>query len=436
MSEGWRKVALSAVADILPSNVDKKTYPGEQKIRLCNYLDVYTHNYISDDIDFMEATATPNEIRKYHVDRGDVLVTKDSETPDDIGIPAVVIDDIRDLVCGYHLALLRPDHELVDSIFLAKQLANIESSKYFGNRANGSTRYGLSYGSIATAPIYLAPITQQRRIAEILYTIDIAIEQTEALIAKMQQIKAGLMHDLFTRGIMPNGQLRPTREEAPHFYKESPLGWIPKEWEVDSWSNLVTSWAMGPRFSADEYSETGNVATMRTTDMDQDGNLNYDTMPRANLDLSGLRQHLLQPNDFVISRSGTCGIAAMFEGYEIPVIPGAFLVRFRFGERINPITLRSYINSPIGSRPVSRIAEGGVQKNLRGTALGKIVLPVPSRAEQQQMSNILDAVYVQMIREKEKLSNLFELKSGLMHDLLTGRVRVPEALLKKTAATT
>ncbi len=75
---------------------------------------------------------------------------------------------------------------------------------------------------------------QQRRIAEILSTLDETIEQTEALIAKYQQIKAGLMHDLFTRGVTPDGKLRPTRAEAPQLYKESPLGWIPKEWELYS----------------------------------------------------------------------------------------------------------------------------------------------------------------------------------------------------------
>lgn len=68
--------------------------------------------------------------------------------------------------------------------------------------------------------------------AEILSTVDEAIEQTEALIAKTQQIKAGLMHDLFTRGVTANGQLRPPREEAPQLYKQSPLGWIPREWDA------------------------------------------------------------------------------------------------------------------------------------------------------------------------------------------------------------
>ncbi|MDZ7685274.1 MAG: hypothetical protein U5O39_09995 [Gammaproteobacteria bacterium] len=74
----------------------------------------------------------------------------------------------------------------------------------------------------------------QKKIGRILQVIDEAIEKTEALIDKYQQIKAGLMHDLFTRGIGPDGQLRPPREQAPELYQETPIGWIPKEWEVSS----------------------------------------------------------------------------------------------------------------------------------------------------------------------------------------------------------
>jgi restriction endonuclease S subunit len=71
---------------------------------------------------------------------------------------------------------------------------------------------------------------QQEKIGRILATIDRNITHTEALIAKYQQIKAGLMHDLFTRGIGADGKLRPTREQAPDLYRESAIGWIPKEW--------------------------------------------------------------------------------------------------------------------------------------------------------------------------------------------------------------
>ncbi len=73
----------------------------------------------------------------------------------------------------------------------------------------------------------------------ILSTIDTAIEQTEALIEKYQHIKAGLMHDLFTRGVLPNGQLRPPREQAPELYQETAIGWIPREWQYELLDNLA-----------------------------------------------------------------------------------------------------------------------------------------------------------------------------------------------------
>jgi len=211
MSE-WQSMALSKIADIRVSNVDKKSVSGEKAVILCNYMDVYSNEYITRDLNFMEATANAVEIEKFKVQSGDVIITKDSETPYDIGIPTVVIDAVEDLVCGYHLALLKPMHAAVDSVFLSKQLAQAETARYFSRYAAGSTRYGLSNRAIAQATIRIPPLRQQQKIARILQTIDWAIEQTEALIDKYQQIKAGLMHDLFTRDIGPDGQLRPPRD--------------------------------------------------------------------------------------------------------------------------------------------------------------------------------------------------------------------------------
>ncbi len=227
----WQHVALADLADIRVSNVDKKALASEQPVRLCNYMDVYSNDYVRADLAFMNATATEAEIRRFTVERGDVLITKDSETPDDIGIPAVVMDDVADLVCGYHLALLKPRQALVDSVYLCKQLATTSTERYFGRYAAGSTRYGLSNGAIARTRIPLAPIAVQRKIAAILIALDAAIEKTETLIAKYQHIKAGLMHDLFTRGVLPNGQLRPPRDQAPELYRETAIGWIPKDWQ-------------------------------------------------------------------------------------------------------------------------------------------------------------------------------------------------------------
>src|SRR4051812_34307275 len=104
----WPLAALLAVAEVRVSSVDKKTHPTEIPVRLCNYSDVYVNDYVTSSLEFMLASAREVEIARFGLEQGDVVITKDSESPDDIGVPAVVIERIEGLVCGYHLAILRP----------------------------------------------------------------------------------------------------------------------------------------------------------------------------------------------------------------------------------------------------------------------------------------------------------------------------------------
>src|SRR5208337_4545302 len=271
--DGWRVVALSDIADIRVSNVDKKSVSGEIPVRLCNYIDVYNNEYITADLDFMEASATPSELARFSVEIGDVMITKDSETPDDIGVPAVALWSDQRLVCGYHLALFKPDKTQVDPVFLGKQLTLPNIAAYYGRLACGSTRYGLSNSGIGRTPLRLPPLSQQRKIARILTTLDNLIEKTEALIAKYQAIKQGMMHDLFTRGVDAHGHLRPPQTEAPHLYKQSELGWIPKEWEVRQIGDLA-NYMNGHSFDASLWSRHG-LPIIRIQNLNGEESFNY-----------------------------------------------------------------------------------------------------------------------------------------------------------------
>jgi len=227
MTGKWPTSKLRDVAEVRVSNVDKKSYATERPIKLCNYMDVYANDYVTSALDFMPATASPSEIERFALHAGDVIITKDSETPDDIGVPAVIVEDIDGLVCGYHLALIRPKPSMHPT-FLAKQLASAPAIKYFAANATGSTRFGLAIGTIEKLDIPSPPILEQSKIAEVLSTVDRVIEHTEALIAKQQRMKTGLMQDLLTRGIDGHGNLR---SEQTHEFKDSPLGRIPVEWD-------------------------------------------------------------------------------------------------------------------------------------------------------------------------------------------------------------
>ena len=277
---GWREAPLGSVADIRFSSVDKKSEPREVPVRLCNYTDVYNNAYITADMNFMRATATRIEIDRFGVQVGDVIITKDSETPDDIGVAAVIDSTSPELVCGYHLAMIRPDPSAVDPTFLAKQLADWRIARYFGQQANGTTRYGLSTASIANVPLRLPSVEQQRMVGQVIRLLDLAIAQTEAVIAKLKSMRAGLLHDLLTRGILSEeeasglpaeasakaGQLRPPPNQAPHLYKDSPLGKIPRAWDasdVGAEFEIASGFTLGqhrrPRHHSRKYLRVANV---------------------------------------------------------------------------------------------------------------------------------------------------------------------------------
>lgn len=196
--EEWEVVRLAKVSEIRFSNVDKKSYPSEIPVHLCNYLDVYNNEYIDEKIDFMEATATTAEIEKFSLNKGDVIITKDSETADDIAVPSVVIEELNNVLCGYHLALLQPNAEKVDSIFLSKLLSSTPINNQFVRLAQGLTRFGLNVSSIQNAIIPLPSLDEQHQIAQILSEVDTKIETEKAFKAELEQLKTGLMQVLLT----------------------------------------------------------------------------------------------------------------------------------------------------------------------------------------------------------------------------------------------
>jgi type I restriction enzyme S subunit len=264
---------------------------------------------------------------------------------------------------------------------------------------------------------------EQVAIAAILTTVDRAIAQTEALIAKQRRIKAGLLHDLLTRGIDDAGRLR---DPATHRFKETAVGLVPVEWEVERFGRHVESSAFGPRFSSALYAEDGSAAMLRTTDLDDEGNVVSVSLPRANLDLGEYAHHFLKEGDVVVSRSGTIGVTTVFSSYEVPVIPAAFMIRFRMLTTMNPTFIRFLFNSPNGRRLIYSKMAGGVQSNITSTSLASMEIPIPNPEEQGEICRILGETNELLAQTQLQLNKLNSLKSGLMQDLLTGRVAVRE----------
>jgi type I restriction enzyme S subunit len=431
MSE-WPSSKLAEVAEIRFSNVDKKSHAYELPVQLCNYMDVYANDYITKELDFMAASAARSELERFRVKKGDVMLTKDSETPDDIGISSVVVDDIPNLVCGYHLALIKPNPTRVDSIYLSKHLSSQPVARYFSRVASGSTRYGLSTKSIASACFPLAPIDQQRRIAEILSTVDEAIEQTEALIEKYRKIKAGMMQDLFTRGVTPDGKLRPPRSEAPDLYKPSELGWIPKEWDCPELETLLAktfspmrSGPFGSSLLKSELAENGipflgidNIFVERFEPTFKR------FVPRKKF--QQLLKYSVFPGDVVITIMGTVGRCCVVPENIAQALSSKHLWTMTFDrEQIAPELVCWQLNyAPWVKIWFTKQSQGAVMDAIQSSTLKRTRLMVPQPEEQVKILDRYQGLLNLIAAEEQNAAKLRLQKQGLMQDLLTGKVPV------------
>lgn len=428
----WREERLVCVADIRFSNVDKKSLAGEIPVRLCNYLNVYTNEYITSSLDFMEATVSPAEIARFTVEKGDVIATKDSETPNDIGVTSVVVEDIPDLICGYHLAQIKPHKDQVDSIFLAKQMGMDRIVRYFGRCANGSTRYGLATKSFEDMKVWLPSLPIQRKIARILTTIDNQIEKTEALIAKYEAIKQGMMHDLFTRGVDKNGRLRPPQSQAPHHYKQSPLGWIPKEWETRRLEELL---------AAVEYPMRSGPfgSSLRKSELVEDGipflgidNVFCESFSRhytrfvSDRKFEELRQYAVREKDVMITIMGTVGRSCIVPSGVGRALSSKHIWVMTFDQsKYLPELICWQLNyAPWVLAAFDRHSQGAVMAAISSRTLRKLTLPVPRFEEQKTISLIYGALSRSIEDMGAELRKNILLKQGLMQDLLTGKVPV------------
>lgn len=421
--EGWREKPLLYVAEPRFSSVDKLTHGSEEQVRLCNYTDVYNHDYITGDLEFMRASATQPEIDRFGLKIGDIIITKDSETPDDIGIPTVVDYTAPDLVCGYHLALLRPDQEQVDPTFLAKQLKHVRLARYFGQQSNGLTRYGLPIGAVNNAPLWLPELLdEQKAVGKVLRLMDEAIAKTEAVIAKLRQVRAGLLHDLLTRGLDPHGQLRDPIAH-PEQFQPSPLGQLPKEWSIRRLDELADvdrgKFAHRPRNEPRFYG--GQFPFVQTGDIANAAGEVITSFSQTLNEEGAAISRQFPENTIAIT------IAANIADTAILGRP-MFLTDSVVGAIVKSPNSVRYVELCI-RRAKARLearAPQTAQMNINLQDLRPLGIPTPSdENEQHGIAAIYESHMSTLRLELANLSKLRQLKSGLMTDLLTGRVRVP-----------
>ena len=227
LPRGWNAKHLRSTVDYVVSNVDKVPADDEIPVRLCNYTDVYNNEFITLALEFMQATATKDEISKFGLRIDDVAITKDSESWDDIGVPALVRETASDLVCGYHLALLRPHKQQMDGAFLFRCLQAKPVRVQLELAANGVTRFGIPKSEIGAMTLPVPPSAQQRAIADYLdretARLDALVAAKKRVLGLLAEKRRALITRAVTRGLDPRA---PLRDSGIPWLGEIPAHWV------------------------------------------------------------------------------------------------------------------------------------------------------------------------------------------------------------------
>ncbi|MCX2563008.1 restriction endonuclease subunit S [Acetobacter thailandicus] len=372
------------------------------------------------------------ESNKFWLSKPCVLVSK--LNPRKSRVKAVMT--VEDFTCAStEFICFEPRSDILDLKFWEAYFANGYFSARLAKIAVGSTNSHTRASPRETLRWLVPnpPAAVQAKIAEILDTLDAAIQGTEAVVAKLKAMKQGLLHDLLTRGTDANKDLRPPQPEAPHLYKQTPLGWLPKEWDVIELGSLIRELTQG--WSPDCPSEAALAhewGILKTTAVVWSG---YQEHENKRLPEGMRPRPLLQVevDDILITRAGPSSrvaVVAHVPDTRDKLMISDKLYRLRITSTHNPSFIATALSSMAVQREISKTISGMAesQTNISQAALKPLPVPIPSRREQDEIMLGLQAQSQKLRDEEDLLEKLHLLKSGLMDDLLTGRTSVTPLL--------
>lgn len=316
----------------------------------------------------------------------------------------------------------------VDPNYLLRAIESVRPE--IESTAIGSTVKGISLDQLLSVKVFF-PVSEkeQKKIAEVLSTIDRAIEQTESLIAKQQRIKIGLMQGLLTKGIDEHGNIR---SEATHAFKDSPLGRIPVEWDALPLAKIVDEPITYGIVQAGPHQESG-VPYIRTGDMSGDHVDGAQLLRTTHAIAKAYKRSEVQAGDIVFALRATVGKV-------LPVtadLAGANLTqgtaKISPSDDVDSAFLLWALRTEAVLRSIQLVQKGTTFAEITLSDLRQVYVAVPrALGEQQQIARNLDACFELLQRHRRQSEKLQSLKQGLMHDLLTGERRVTALLAQAT----
>jgi len=405
--EGWEVVRLGDVVDVFDS----------QRIP----LDGEYRSTIKGNIPYCGATGVIDFINDFIFDGEYVLIAEDGGKFQRFEETAYIMNG--KFWANNHVHIVRGKNSL-ENLFL-KYFISFEDISYY---ISGSTREKLNQQLLKSILIPLPPLTEQQRIAEILETVDRAIEKTDKIIEKYKRIKQGLMQDLLTKGIDKNGKIR---SEKTHKFKNSPLGRIPEEWEVVEFGDFIEI-VHGYQFREYDFKDEG-IKVIKITQINDKGlDINNCSYVNKNL-LEILKKKIIKQGDVLMALTGaTLGKTCFVKDLNEPVLQNYRVGRFEIkNNEFNKMFIYFLLNTKKITSQIFNNVNSGAQGNIGKSDFIKVKIIKPLLPEQQRIAEILSQIDNTIEKEEAYKQKLERIKKGLMEDLLTGRVRVNKLIKEK-----
>lgn len=289
-----------------------------------------------------------------------------------------------------------------------------------------TTQANINGEIVKNKEIWLPELSKQKEIAKILTKIDGCIETSNSTLDKLQNIKAGLLNDLLTRGVDSQGNLRPGYEDAPDLYQETGLGFIPKEWEICGLHDIqradkpvLKTGPFGSALKSEHWRESGHpVITI--------GSLGVNTIIESellyidDLTFNGLSTYLVEGGDIIFSRVADVGRCLIVQEHHKDWVMSSNLMRISVDKKIFKPELLTFILSSSSSlrKQIRKLVNSAGRDVANGEVLMKLKFAKPPVEEQVKIINIVERMNMAIDQELEQLNKLSNIKTGLLKDLL------------------
>ncbi len=428
----WKTTKIKNHFWVIPSNVDKKIKDDELDVELCNYVDVYYNDVITSNIDFMEATANIGEIKKFVLKKNDVLITKDSEDPFDIGVPALVKYTKEKLLCGYHISMLRGSSKKILGEYLFWALKDDSIISQLHREATGVTRWAIASRHIKNSSLPLPKLKEQKAIAEYLdkacTRIDKIIEIKDKQLKTLNIYFTKKLSDYTSQGIGDSERIKTNCLWLPE---------IKKGWKIQPLKRLLeTKLKYGANEPAD-FEEESDPRYIRITDFGKNGKLKKNTF--KSLPKEKAENYMLKEGDVLFARSGaTVGKTFIFKDYDGEACFAGYLIKAECNKNLLlPEYLYYFTKSQGYDEWKNLIFTQATIQNIGADKYQYLRLPVPPTIEEQQ--KIVDTIDLlsQKIgsmesKIKSQIDTLKKYKKSLIHECVTGKKQVKFDIINKT----